>query len=204
MNTDIINNTIASNDSTASSGVLFNTLGAPLAGNHGPTCTANCGTASAPQPAGLVSVQNSAVLVASLPASITCPAGHFSGTTAANGTCRRVSYPKLENNVVWKNRSFYIGVGALGGGTLNQQNVVTLYDAFTTTAAPSQPTATHHRQWQRHHRHRRCGRGVSPVGYWIGQSDTGPTNTIQSLSTPLPVRPAPPVTAPNTGSIRRS
>ena len=52
---NIINNTIESNDTTASSGVLFNTLGAPLASAGGPTCTANCGTTSAPQPAGLVS-----------------------------------------------------------------------------------------------------------------------------------------------------
>ena len=41
----------------------------------------------------------------------------------------------------WQNRSFYIGVGSLGTGTLNQQNVVALYNAFTTTRAASQPTA---------------------------------------------------------------
>ena len=187
LNTDIINNTIASNDSTASSGVLFNTLGAPLAGNHGPTCTANCGTASAPQPAGLVSVQNSAVLVASLPASITCPAGHFSGTTAANGTCRRVSYPKLENNVVWKNRSFYIGVGALGGGTLNQQNVVALYDAFTSTPVPSQPPNTGTPTTANGNGSivtAGAGACVSPVSYWdIGvRGDTGPTNHASTVT----------------------
>jgi hypothetical protein len=43
--------------------------------------------------------------------------------------------------VLFQNRVFYIGVGALGGGTLSQQNVVTLYNGFTTTAAGSQ-TAT--------------------------------------------------------------
>ncbi len=47
----------------------------------------------------------------------------------------------LYNDVFWQNRSFYIGVGALGTGTLNQQNVVTLYNAFTTTPAASQPQA---------------------------------------------------------------
>src|SRR5215831_5899051 len=134
LNADAINNTVASNDTTASSGVLFNTLNAPLASQQGPTCTINCGSTSAPQPAGLVSIQNSAILSANLPATITCPPGHFAGTgnAASNGTCRRFSYPKLENNVFWQNRTFYIGVGALGGGTLNQQNIVTLYDAFTT------------------------------------------------------------------------
>jgi hypothetical protein len=130
---NIINNTIASNDTTASSGVLFNTLGAPLASSSGPTCTSNCGTTSKPQPAGVVSIQNSAVLTANLPANTTCPATH--------PNCKKVSYPLLENNVFWQNRSFYIGVGPLGMGTLNQQNVVSLFNAFSNTPAASQPKA---------------------------------------------------------------
>ena len=139
---NIINNTIMSNDTTASSGVLFNTIGAPLASSSGPTCTSNCGITSQPQPAGLVSIQTSAVLNANLPAQITCPDGHFApGTSAINGTCRSISYPKLYNDVFWQNRAFYIGVGTLGSGTLNQQNVVALFNAFTTTQAASQPTA---------------------------------------------------------------
>jgi hypothetical protein len=161
---NIQNNTIVSNDTTASSGVLFNTLGAPLASSFGPTCTSNCGTTSAPQPAGLVSIQNSAVLTANLPATITCPANHYApGTSATNGTCRHISYPYLAEDVFWQNRTFYIGVGALGTGTLNQQNVVALYDSFSHTPAPSQ-TVT----------------GACPPGtsYWdIGvRGDTGPTN----------------------------
>src|SRR5437016_13025498 len=99
LNVNIINNTIASNDTTASSGVLFNTLGAPLASTQGPTCTANCGTASAPQPAGLVSIQDSAVLKANLPATITCPPSH--GTA---GNCRQYSIPILYNYIFWQNR----------------------------------------------------------------------------------------------------
>ena len=47
LNVNLINNTIMSNDTTASSGVLFNTLGAPIASSQGPTCTSNCGTTSA-------------------------------------------------------------------------------------------------------------------------------------------------------------
>ncbi|MGE5319522.1 MAG: hypothetical protein ACM3KD_05025 [Hyphomicrobiaceae bacterium] len=141
LNANIINNTIMSNDTTASSGVLFNTLGAPLASTQGPgpggqtTGT----TTSAPQPAGLVSIQNSAVLTANLSAlpgglaAVQCPSGHPNCTTA--------SYPLLYNDVFWQNRAFYIGVGALGAGTLNQQNVVALYNAFTGTPAPSQPSA---------------------------------------------------------------
>ena len=185
LNADIINNTIASNDTTASSGELFNTLGAPLASSQGPTCTANCGTASAPQPAGLVSIQNSAILVANLPATISCPAGHFTGASSANGTCRTASYPLLENNVLWQNRAFYIGVGALGGGTLNQQNIVTLYDAFTTTAAPSQPTAdgmTANGNGQIITGG--TGACVSPASYWdLGvRGDTGPTNHSSTIT----------------------
>jgi hypothetical protein len=65
--------------------------------------------------------------------------------------------------VFWNNRAFYIGVGPLGTGTLNQQHVVALYDAFTTTQAPSQ-SAT--------------GSCPSPASYWdIGvRGDTGPAN----------------------------
>jgi len=130
-----INNTVVSNDTTASSGVLFNTLGAPIASSQGPTCTTNCGTASAPQPAGLVAIQNSATLTSDMgTVTITCPTGH--------PNCTKLSYPILANNVFWQNRDFHISVGALGGGTLNQQHVVTLMpalnqpqtDASTTTS----------------------------------------------------------------------
>jgi hypothetical protein len=162
LNTDLINNTIESNDTTASSGVLFNTLGAPLASSQGPTCTSNCGTASAPQPAGLVSIQTSAILTANLPATITCPAGHFQASSGSN-SCRSASYPLLDNNVFYQNRSFYIGVGALGGGTLSQQNIVTLYNAFTNNVPPGSQSAT--------------GACPTPVSYWdIGvRGDLSPT-----------------------------
>jgi hypothetical protein len=87
-------------------------------------------------------VPNSSGLTASLPTSITCPAGHYAvGSTGINSDCRSVSQPILDNDVFWQNRSFFIGVGNLGTGNQNQQNVVSLYDAFTTTLAPSQPQA---------------------------------------------------------------
>jgi hypothetical protein len=184
LNVNIINNTIMSNDTTASSGVLFNTIGAPLASAQGPKCTANCGTSSAPQPAGLVAIQNSAELstaIAGLPAGtpITCPDGHFSGTTATNGTCRSVSYPLLQNDVFYQNRSFYIGVGALGGGTLNQQNVVALYNAFTNAQVSSEPT-TDATTANGNGAIITGGTGACVPGasYWdIGvRGDTGPTN----------------------------
>ena len=84
-----------------------------------------------------MSIQNSSVLQANLPATITCPPNHYAGTTATNGTCRTYSYPLLENNIFWQNSAYYIGVGALSAQY--QQNVVSLYNAFTTTLAPTQP-----------------------------------------------------------------
>jgi hypothetical protein len=158
---NFINNTVMSNDTTASAGVLFNTLGAPLASSTGTNCIQIGGTTnSCPQPAGLVSVRHSspfAASLASLPA-ITCPTGHGNSTQ-----CRQFSLPILENDVFWQNRAFYIGVGSLGAGTLNQQHVVALYNAFTTTQASSQPLTG------------ACDTGTS---YWdIGvRGDTGPTN----------------------------
>jgi hypothetical protein len=156
---NIVNNTIAFNSSTASAGPLFNTLGAPLASTPpgtGQTCTANCGTTTHPQPAGVVAIQNSAVLRANLPSTVTvtCATGH--------PNCRSVSVPKLENNIIWHNSSYYIGVGSLGAGTLNQQNIVALRNAFTGTAPTSQTTT---------------GACVT-ASYWdIGvRGDTGPTN----------------------------
>jgi hypothetical protein len=140
LNVNIINNTIVSNDTTASSGVLFDTLGAPLASSTGTNCIQSGSTTkSCPQPAGIVAIPNSSNLTGALPASVTvvCPAGHFAGwnslppKSATNANCRTVSYPELYNNVVWQNRAFSIGVGALGIGPLNQQNVVTLFPTLT-------------------------------------------------------------------------
>ena len=134
LNVDLINNTIMSNDSTASAGVLFNTLGAPLASSQGVNCIQTGGTTSCPQPAGLVAIGNSPVLSTSFAGigAITCPTNH--------PHCTSISSPYLANDVFWQNRSFYIGVGALGGGVLSQQNVVTLYNAFSTNTAGSQAT----------------------------------------------------------------
>ena len=164
----LTNNTIASNDTTASSGVLFNTLGAPLASSQSPapTCiTQSGGTASCPQPAGLVSMQNSPQMTSSFTTgAITCPPGNYApGTSPTNGSCIHVSYPALYNNIFWQNRTFDVTVGPMGSGTQNQQNVVTLYNAFSNTVAASQSST-----------------GACPSGssYWdIGvRNDTGPTN----------------------------
>jgi hypothetical protein len=170
------NNTIASNDSTASAGVLFNTLGAPLASSQSPApvCQSqNGGSASCPQPAGIVVMQNSPQLFSSFTTGrITCPAGNYAPGTPANGgsgkaggSCAYVSYPALYNNIIWQNRSFQIGVGSLGGGQQNQQNVVTLYNAAFNGTIGAQASS-------------QASTGACPSGssYWdIGvRNDKGP------------------------------
>ena len=136
LNVNIINNTIVSNSTTASAGILFTTIGAPIASSEGTNCVVGTET-SCPQISGLVTIQNSSGFAANLPATVTCPPNHYQGSTATNGTCRSYSYPLLENNVFWQNSAYYIGVGALSAQY--QQNVVSLYNAFTSTLAPTQP-----------------------------------------------------------------
>jgi hypothetical protein len=138
--TDVINNTVISNSTTATAGILFNALGAPIASQTGTSCTNATGTASCPQIAGLVSVQNSAQLSANLPATVTCPANHYTSGSANNGNCRVASVPELYNNVFWQNSAYYVGVSGATSPQY-QQNLVTLYNAFQTTVAGNQPQA---------------------------------------------------------------
>ena len=181
LNVNIINNTVVSNSTTASAGILFTTIGSPLASSEGANCVIGTET-SCPQVSGLVSIQNSTGLQANLPTTVVCPPNHYQGTTATNGTCRTFSYPLLENNIFWQNSAYYIGVGALSAQY--QQNIVSLYNAFTTTLAPTQPqtdaTTAH-------------GAGLTITGgtgacvaanYWeIGvRGDTGPSNHASGVT----------------------
>jgi hypothetical protein len=174
LNVNIINNTIAHNDSTATSGVLTTSLGTPMASGPAGNCTltgpTGTNTASCPQPAGVSSTRNSTLLTTTFTGlTITCPAGQATG----NG-CRTISNPILGNNIIWQNRSFQVGISAAGTGTLNQQNLVTLYNASFTGgvggAAPAQATT-----------------GACSTGsYWdLGvRGDTGPTNHTGGALTP--------------------
>ncbi|MGF6781363.1 choice-of-anchor Q domain-containing protein [Paraburkholderia sp. GAS334] len=182
-----INNTVVSNDTTASSGVLFNTIGAanantppPAAGSgngssckpqqdpsqpQDPSCV-NPVKTSTPQAAGLVAMRHTSNLIASLPAAVTCPAGYPTATA-----CREVSYPTLQNDLFWQNRTFNITVGPTGSGLLNQQNLVTLVPTLNQSSTGN------------------CPGGAN---YWdIGiRGDTGPTNhnsgfTLQPVSSIL-------------------
>ncbi|PYX89231.1 MAG: hypothetical protein DMG68_05805 [Acidobacteria bacterium] len=165
LNVNLINNTIVSNDATASSGVLFNSLFAPLSSSPGTNCfqgaTPTTPEQSCPQIAGVASTTNSPNLIANLAAvTVTCPAGHYGQNV---NDCTKASIPELYNNVIWKNRSFFIGVTGLGSGMQNMQNVVGLFNAFSGTPAASQAKTGD------------CPNGSS---YWeIGiRGDKGPAN----------------------------
>ena len=113
---NFVNNTVVANDTTASSGVLFNTLGAPNASSQSPPGSTSNGVYSLAQPAGFVSLLNSPQLTTSFTTgNITCPTGHFTGN-ATNGTCTKVSYPVMFNKCSGRTAPSDIGVGALGSG----------------------------------------------------------------------------------------
>jgi hypothetical protein len=138
---NLINNTIISNDSTASSGSLFGAFFAPQASAPTPCprdaqgANIPCVPLSDPQPAGLSSAGHTAEFLASLPANITCPAGHTgvaNNNTLVNGACRTVSFPILYNDVFWQNRAFNIAVTTPAAGA--QQATVTLVPALNQTS----------------------------------------------------------------------
>jgi hypothetical protein len=166
LNVNIINNTIMHNDTLASSGVLTNSIGTPQASAPAGNCVmarpTGPTTASCPQSAGVTSTLNSSLMItATNGLTVTCPPGH--------PNCTHFSNPILYNDIIQQNRAFYIGVGPLGAGTQNQQNVVSLYEGFTTTLAPNQATTG------------ACISTPAPTTapyYWdLGvRGDTGPTN----------------------------
>ena len=170
---NLINNTIVSNDSTASSGTLFGAFFAPEASSPTPCprdpsgASQRCVPLSDPQPAGISSGRHSAELLASLPASILCPVGHGDGGTAPagrrNGSCRQISYPILYNDVLWQNRAFNIVVTEPTTGSGSQQSSVTLVPAPTT----GEVTSTG-----------QCFASFPVANYWdLGlRGDHGPTN----------------------------
>ncbi|HEY6095068.1 MAG TPA: Ig-like domain-containing protein [Gallionellaceae bacterium] len=158
------NNTVVANDTTASAGVLFNTLGAPLSSSPTTPCDTatgiGCVTTSTNQSAGLVTMRNTTMLTSALPATVICPAGYGYGSTLAqrtNGLCRQISLPMLTKDLFWQNRPFHLTVAGLGSGLLNQQNTVTLIPQLNQSAT---------------------GQCVSGASYWdIGiRGDTGPAD----------------------------
>ncbi|MEX3898588.1 Ig-like domain-containing protein [Paraburkholderia sp. BR10954] len=122
-----INNTVISNDSTSSAGVLFNTALAAQANVGPPNCTTvgaetTCSpiTTSTFQPAGLEVARHTANFISAFASSknLKCP-GNVTD-------CQTFSDPVLTNNVFWQNRSFYITVAGLNPNIPGLQNTVTL------------------------------------------------------------------------------
>ena len=140
---NLINNTIISNDATASSGVLFGAFFAPQASAPTP-CPKDaqggnlpCYPLTSRQPAGVSAAEHSTEFLKSLPLSITCPDGHGAGGTglggAVNGDCRKASFPILYNDVIWQNRSFNVVTtlpGAAGSTAGGLQTIVELVPTF--------------------------------------------------------------------------
>jgi uncharacterized repeat protein (TIGR01451 family) len=155
--TTFVNNTVASNDTTASAGVLFKTLGAIDAASPPPGClptpdptqpqAPNCLLTNGPhipQPAGLVTMQNTPNLMAQLKGSVICPPGFGYGnesdtlSSRTNGRCILVSLPNLVNDMFWQNRAFSVEIvnskGTVvkdpttptGTGLHDHQNIVAL------------------------------------------------------------------------------
>jgi hypothetical protein len=158
------NNTVASNDTTASAGVLFKTLGAIDASSPPPGClptpdpaqaqNPNCMLPNAPhipQPAGLVTQQNTPNMMSQMPSGVVCPAGFGYGTintngqesNLTNGRCVLVSLPRISNDLFWQNRAFHVEIVDQNGnpidgtstpngqGNQSHQNIVALLPMFT-------------------------------------------------------------------------
>jgi hypothetical protein len=144
MKVNLVNNTVASNDTTASAGVLFKTLGAIYSASPPPGCTPttdpslpqnpNCTIDNAqhgPQPAGLVVMEHTPNLLDALTGlSVGCPSA-TSGYGYAGGDCVKLSKPKMVNNLFWQNRSFSVNIVGQGSGTQSQQNLVALTPLLT-------------------------------------------------------------------------
>jgi hypothetical protein len=129
----LVNNTIASNDTTASAGVLFKALNATMAASPPPGCTQpdpgmplppGCQDGNAPhipQPAGLVTMVNTPNLVAAMPTTVICPSGFNYGkggdstSQRTNGWCRQLSLPLVANDLFWQNRAFHVGYANQAG-----------------------------------------------------------------------------------------
>jgi hypothetical protein len=158
------NNTVASNDTTASAGVLFKTLGAINAASPPPGClptpdptqpqNPNCLLTNGPhipQPAGLVTMQNTPNMMSQLPDGVVCPAGFGYGNAAdtqasrTNGRCVLIGLPQISNDLFWQNRAFHVEIlnaqglpatatqqqTANGTGLQSNQNIVSLLPSFT-------------------------------------------------------------------------
>ena len=143
MRVSIINNTIASNDTTASAGVLFKTIGVVNSASGGPNCNTDPNdpavlicppgdAAHGPQPAGLVTMRNTANLIDALPSTqaVNCP--------AQQATVNIASISRTNGNVTVNTAtpvSLTVGatvtIAGTGNNTLNGTKIVTAVNSTT-------------------------------------------------------------------------
>jgi IPT/TIG domain-containing protein len=167
---DFRDNTVISNDSTASAGILFDTVGAPQAGLPPPNCDPNSNpncvgaqiTTSVPEPAGLATQAHTALFLAAFTATVHCPNGN--DTIPASGACARFSVPNLHNNIFWQNRAFNITTPTVAGAPANSGGPVQLNPALTQTVTGGPPTSGTPAYWD--------------IGVY---GDTGPSNHASGL-----------------------
>jgi len=157
---NFIQNTVASNDTTSSAGVLFDAGGASFASAPPPgcdptitppppACTNTAITQSVPLPAGLETEKHDANLLAAFTVpTVNCGLGHAG--------CTKFSNPILVGDIFWQNRTFHITTGAIPT-TPSLQTTVQLVPSLTQSTTGA------------------CPGGAS---YWdIGvYGDTSPTN----------------------------
>ena len=146
---DFRNNTVVSNDNTASAGVLFDSLGAPGANQPPPGCdpvaNPNCVgfqiTSSNFLPAGFVTEAHTANFLAAFTnATVNCGGFGTTGTSSANPSqCAKFSVPVLANNIFWQNRAFKITTPPLGA--TSSAGPVQLVPALTQSATGGPATA---------------------------------------------------------------
>ena len=159
----MINNTIVSNDTTASAGVLFKTLGAINASNPPPGCNAqtdptlpqdpSCLGRDAPhgpQPSGLVTMAHTqnlndsiaGIVVTGNSPRLACPSGYGyangNGTSLNNADCMKFSRPALVNDLFWQNRTFHVNLDTVttNTGLTSQQNLVVIAPGLAGNSTP--------------------------------------------------------------------
>ena len=131
---DFRNNTVVSNDNTATAGVLFQTLGAPNA-TTAPCDSSNCPipvSMSRTMPTGLVTHPHSLLLSPAFTtfSASNCPNAAAAGYTTGTNNCSKVSLPELNNDIIAYNRPFYMTVAG-------SPSVVVLTPALSQPAAPA-------------------------------------------------------------------
>ncbi|MGH8266584.1 MAG: hypothetical protein ACRETS_04640, partial [Steroidobacteraceae bacterium] len=135
-------NTVASNDTTATAGVLFDSTTAPNANVPPPGCDPTI----TPPPAACTntSVTQSPFMVGGLQSDLN--SGQLTGVMTAgthgacpptHANCDRFSDPDLTSDIFWQNRSFRITTGAIPApGLLTAVNLVPALQQTTTGSCP--------------------------------------------------------------------